>query len=581
MKYILLLSLSIAIATITFAQDSNTATSKANSAFSPPANNKITSPNSLSGTYTIGGVAPDYATFSAAAADLSSQGVSGPVVFIVAPGTYNEQVVINIIPGASAINRIAFQSLNADSASVILTFPSSAAATNNYTLRLNGADYVAFSKMTFSRSGNSLYSTIVELDSAAENIIFSHNRFLGATGVTAINTDGSRSCIFSPATSSHTNLIIDANYFKDNANGIWVNGDPLAYATGTIVSNNKFENFYVGAFLLYQDAPMVSGNIVVRNNTTSAIDYYGISIRYCTGSLLISKNKITAYAGSYGIRLRACNGNAAAPGIVANNFVQEGDATAGQCISYEDDCSFQYTLYNSANHTGAGTAGRALYIIGAATAGMEFYNNIFCNAGGGFGTYVNTNATAGVVASDYNCIFSTGAVLAYWGGNANTLAALKVMSGKEVHSLSGNPLYTSANDLHANAFVVNNTGTPIIGVSDDIDGNTRSLTAPDMGADEFTPTGFGNIIDSKALKIYPNPAADNLFIEPVTGLHSNMQVSVFNGEGKIVLKNNFDPAGKESTQKLFIGDLPNGNYFIRLTSGSTVVTDSFIKAGKK
>ncbi len=47
----------------------------------------------LSGTYTINVDAsqnPDYPSFSAAATALSEQGISGPVIFEAAPGTYNE-----------------------------------------------------------------------------------------------------------------------------------------------------------------------------------------------------------------------------------------------------------------------------------------------------------------------------------------------------------------------------------------------------------------------------------------------------------------------------------------------------------
>ena len=52
----------------------------------------------LSGTYTINSNAsqnPDYTSFSAAATALAA-GVSGQVVFEVAPGTYEEYVTLNI-----------------------------------------------------------------------------------------------------------------------------------------------------------------------------------------------------------------------------------------------------------------------------------------------------------------------------------------------------------------------------------------------------------------------------------------------------------------------------------------------------
>ena len=50
----------------------------------------------LSGNYTVGG-GEDYPTISAAVSALNSQGISGPVDFIINSGTYNEQVTIQSI----------------------------------------------------------------------------------------------------------------------------------------------------------------------------------------------------------------------------------------------------------------------------------------------------------------------------------------------------------------------------------------------------------------------------------------------------------------------------------------------------
>ena len=65
----------------------------------------------LSGTYTISSNSsqnPDYSSLSAAASALSA-GVSGQVIFQVAPGTYEEYVTINEIAGGSATHRVFFR----------------------------------------------------------------------------------------------------------------------------------------------------------------------------------------------------------------------------------------------------------------------------------------------------------------------------------------------------------------------------------------------------------------------------------------------------------------------------------------
>jgi len=63
----------------------------------------------MSGTYAIDASGNgDYATFTAAIADLDCRGVSGAVTFNVAPGTYVETISIDNITGISATNTITF-----------------------------------------------------------------------------------------------------------------------------------------------------------------------------------------------------------------------------------------------------------------------------------------------------------------------------------------------------------------------------------------------------------------------------------------------------------------------------------------
>ncbi|MES2691244.1 MAG: hypothetical protein V4658_12625, partial [Bacteroidota bacterium] len=65
----------------------------------------------LSGTYTIGGTTPDYATLSDAVTALNAAGVCAPVVFNVAPGSgpYTSNLSFGVISGASASNTITFR----------------------------------------------------------------------------------------------------------------------------------------------------------------------------------------------------------------------------------------------------------------------------------------------------------------------------------------------------------------------------------------------------------------------------------------------------------------------------------------
>ena len=65
------------------------------------------------------------------------------------------------------------------------------------------------------------------------------------------------------------------------------------------------------------------------------------------------------------------------------------------------------------------------------------------------------------------------------------MAALQTSSGKDGNSVSTNPGFYSSSDLHATNPALANNGTPFDNVLVDFDGDTRSATAPSIGADEF------------------------------------------------------------------------------------------------
>jgi hypothetical protein len=75
----------------------------------------------LLGAYTIGGTPGpnNFATFNAAISAMSC-GIAGPVVFNVVAGTYNGQIDIPAITGASAVNTVRF--IGSGMASCSLTF---------------------------------------------------------------------------------------------------------------------------------------------------------------------------------------------------------------------------------------------------------------------------------------------------------------------------------------------------------------------------------------------------------------------------------------------------------------------------
>jgi hypothetical protein len=162
-------------------------------------------------------------------------------------------------------------------------------------------------------------------------------------------------------------------------------------------------------------------------------------------------------------------------------------------------------------------------------------NNLFLNLRTGGGNHFAANyapASAGSLVIDYNVYAGTGLTTATDIFDASSGAALPVIPISyaqwqtnlpgDTHSSASNPggNYTSAmfvdpanGNLHlvpTGNVLVNNTGTPIVGVTTDYDGDTRSLTTPDIGADELRPA-FQQWAQANAVGDDPNsPGANGL-----------------------------------------------------------------------
>ncbi|UCF64837.1 MAG: T9SS type A sorting domain-containing protein, partial [bacterium] len=165
--------------------------------------------------------------------------------------------------------------------------------------------------------------------------------------------------------------------------------------------------------------------------------------------------------------------------LVANNFVSVAANNSDGIYLYYT--TYQNIYYNSVNARG-GTGSNAL--VQNQGNNLHVVNNILAASNGGRAYYVNQPAAIGT--SDYNDFYTTGANLARWGSTDITdLAALQTASGKDPNSISANPIFASATNLHVKSAAVDSAGTPLTEVSDDIDDELRDATHPDIGADEF------------------------------------------------------------------------------------------------
>ena len=214
---------------------------------------------------------------------------------------------------------------------------------------------------------------------------------------------------------------------------------------------------------------VISSISSMANGSTAGIA--GISIE-SAGTYNVYNNMIT------GFNLTATNPTAFLRGIAVTS------ATATANIIYNT------ILMNDIPSIGTGTVSYNGIFINNGTNTLR--NNIVSTVEPDFTNYcINRTGTDGTVSSNFNNFYranTTNGNIGFWNNTATpTLANWQTASGQDANSKSKQVFFVSATDLHLTGSSVGDfdlAGTPIPGITTDIDGQTRHPNFPYMGADE-------------------------------------------------------------------------------------------------
>lgn len=446
---------------------------------------------SLSGTYTIGGFAPDYTSFSSAISDLNSIGICGPIVFNVRQNIYTEQVSIGAINGISSTNTIRFQSDPANTIMPVVQFGPTNLA-DNYTLRLDaGASYIAFDSLNFKTTGTS-YSTVVSIPGNTDYITINNCKLDGYNNAT---TSTYQAVFYQTGGLSNYNTFTN-NELNNGSYGLYMRGSgTTSKSIGNTVAGNTLNNpNYYLAYFYYQDSLTVDNNVMVQNPSSTSFSY-GLYSYYCDNTK-VTRNSVTLNTTStnYGMMVGRYAG---ASNEVSNNMIVTSNNATGTAYGmYVNYCLNTNVYHNSVNiRAGSATGTRTLYILGSTSTlygNIDVRNNIFTNNVGGYVSYINSGAasTAHLSNLDNNIYHSSGATPFYYGTTTYpTFAAYQAASAMDSNSYFGIPGYLSQSDLHLQGGLAADSGANV-GVMIDIDGDVRPLlpsTGYDIGADEYIP----------------------------------------------------------------------------------------------
>ena len=441
----------------------------------------------LSGTYTINSNSsqnPDYTSLSAAASALEA-GVSGQVIFEIAPGTYEEYVTINEINGTSATNRVIFRGMGADNQQVVIT--SNAGYTDNSTIKINAADYVTFENMTVTTTSANKARLLV-CDGQTDYNRFENMRFVGA--VSNNNLDGDKNLVYynDGEWVCHNNEFVGC-HFENGYVALYYQGHNIyTLNDGVLVENCTFLNqSFKGVYISFTDNAIVRGNTVTNHTHDVLTNYHAMDLLRIRFNSIIENNVMNVTRNSnYAtvFETRPAMGTADQPVIIRNNIINfVCNVNSSYCVDLDDSNSeYVYFVNNTVKCSGTGNCGSIF--VEKNWQNLHIYNNLIVNECSGYVFRIGVAAENRFC--DYNRVSFSGSYVGRLGSNDYaTLSDWTAGTGYDAHSALCTPNFVGNNDLHITSADGLTVANPLSYVTTDIDEQNRSATTPCAGADEL------------------------------------------------------------------------------------------------
>jgi hypothetical protein len=416
---------------------------------------------SIGGNFTIdpslAASATNYQSFSAAAYALNTCGINAPVKFTIAAGTYNEEIEIGNVNGSSSTNTITFDGV--DNTTTKIT------SANKYTIKLNNASYVTIKNLAVYNTGNS--ANVLWLTNASNDNNFDSLDVKSSSTSTNVVAYGIMGSTYSSYGIWGDNNVMDhstisGGYFTTVSNG----KDNNTKATGNIIRNCTINNQGYACYNFYNDGYKFEHNVVttyysyfyycsntdIIQNEFKVNSGYPLYTFYCSNMNIINNSfsGSNMYYGIYAYSLAGAN-------IFHNSFYSQYSNAYG--VYFQQQCSNIDFRNNSLWMEG--TSSYAIYSQNASFFSACEYNNYYC---------------------------PKAANLLYIGQAYPNLAAVVGQNGINNIAMSSQPNYVNTSstpyDLHVTSTVFSLYGDPTVGVTVDLDNDTRCSVAPTLGCDE-------------------------------------------------------------------------------------------------
>ncbi len=429
----------------------------------------------LAGNYTIGTASADYTTINDAITDLTNQGISSSVIFNIQDGNYTLSYTnFDSVSGVSASNTITFQSESLNYNNVIL---------NGQQIFNFGSNvqYIHIKHLTLDVSSNfSNIKRAIVINNGANNITIENCKFTGAENVDTSAFNNSSTFRYNTAFIylwGGNNISITNNIF--DINGVAISKNNYNNTLFNLTIQNNIFNDAVTSILLQKVS-----NLTVENNTFNEAKYRVIDATILSDITTISKNKIFTLNSDLNTNKNAIYLASSVTGssiLMVNNFI----SVSKQCYvkqfetieiynnSFKSDKTATLTIETNPNLLNCNIINNIFYTP-LSIPNIAIYNSLT--------NYVLKN---NAYSNEINTVFYATDIydpspITY------DLNTWQNFSNLDQNSMVVNQVYLSNQDFHTpNALMLNGNGFSLPQVSEDIDGEIRNTTNPDIGADEF------------------------------------------------------------------------------------------------
>lgn len=450
-------------------------------------------PQVLAGIYTIGGALADYNSISEAVDDLNEMAVCGDVILNIRTGVYFETINLDSISNVGA-HSIVFQSEVQNQDSVEIHFP--LGTPNGPLITFDSTYHVTFRNLSFYIENTGTYSSVADVRNGSKYITFEENIF-DVRELSLTNSSNFRVGVY--IRTPNSSRTIDHIKIKENR---FIAGTAVSTASAVttpgfyngdllIEDNDIRVNNGLGIDLRSIQNFKVTGNRLVNDEliTSSTSQYAHLWIRDCKDTMLIEKNHIRYEGIKETIFIENCINSSANPIRIVNNSIYHKGDNIDTCALRIENSNYLEIVNNTftQNSTGAVQSGPSTVFISACDS-INLLNNILTQNAQGRLLFLSLTPTN----SDFNVFHTNSAVeFSHINGMSSTnFLAHQSLTGFDANSVDTDPLlYNSYNQVPTN-YGINDLGTPIASITQDILGASRNSITPDVGAFEFSQENY-------------------------------------------------------------------------------------------